>query len=578
MYKLLLCIRYLKTRYIALACIVSVMLGVATMIVVNSVMAGFSTEMRDRLHNFLSDIVIESRGTEGIPNADVQMDRVREAAGEYIAAMTPTIEIPGMMTFTDPWSGETFTQPVQIQGIDPAGKASVGPLHDYLDSFNPVIEDGKTVREPLRNPGDSVGWELTSAGMEHRRRNQERRRMYLREIQSLGDSLLPGRKPSGTASDSPDFDTQPAPQQPGSAAAPQEAAPSDAPAAVPDAAAPEFDSLLTQPPEQSPEPSSEPSPEPSGEVNDMPGDSTGGNVFLADQQPQDSIREEPLETRVYIGEGLVSFQVRDEETGRTRKVMMVQPGDDVIFSTVTAKRPPEVTKFQATVVDSFRSGMGEYDGSIVLMNLESLQKNRGMHRNNAITSIHIKLHDYANAPQVLKALEQAFEPGMVSIRTWEEKQGLLLSAVEVETAILNVLLFMIIAVAGFGILAIFYMIVVEKTRDIGILKSLGASSSGVMSIFLSYGLGLGFVGSSAGVVLGLLFVRYINEIEDVLSWITGRKVFDEKIYYFFEIPTSVNPWMVFWVAAGATGIAVLASILPARRAARLHPVRALRFE
>ena len=84
---------------------------------------------------------------------------------------------------------------------------------------------------------------------------------------------------------------------------------------------------------------------------------------------------------------------------------------------------------------------------------------------------------------------------MVSVSTWEAKQGLLLSAVEVETAILNVLLFMIIAVAGFGILAIFFMIVVEKTRDIGILKSLGASSNGVMSIFLSYGLGLGVVGS-----------------------------------------------------------------------------------
>jgi lipoprotein-releasing system permease protein len=586
MYKLLLCIRYLKTRYIALACIVSVMLGVATMIVVNSVMAGFSTEMRDRLHNFLSDIVIESRGTEGIPDADAQMERVRKAAGEYIAAMTPTIEIPGMMTFTDPWSGETFTQPVQIQGIDPAGKASVGPLHDYLDSFNPVIEEGKTVREPLRNPSDTVGWELTSAGMEHRRKNQERRRMYLREIQSLGNSLMPGRQPSSTATESPDFDGQPDSPQPGSAPAAPAAAPGETPAAEPAAdtaaAAPEFDSLLAapseQPVEQSPEQPPEPSPAASPEADDMPGNATGGNVFLADQQPEDSIREEPLETRVYIGEGLVSFQVRDEETGRTRKVMMVQPGDDVIFSTVTAGRPPEVTKFQATVVDSFRSGMGEYDGSIVLMNLESLQKNRGMHRNNAITSIHIKLHDYASAPQVLKALEQAFEPGLVSIRTWEEKQGLLLSAVEVETAILNVLLFMIIAVAGFGILAIFYMIVVEKTRDIGILKSLGASSSGVMSIFLSYGLGLGFVGSSAGVVLGLLFVRYINEIEDVLSWITGRKVFDEKIYYFFEIPTSVNPWMVFWVAAGATGIAVLASILPARRAARLHPVRALRFE
>ena len=74
------------------------------------------------------------------------------------------------------------------------------------------------------------------------------------------------------------------------------------------------------------------------------------------------------------------------------------------------------------------------------------------------------------------------------------------------------LLFLIIAVAGFGILAIFYMIVVEKTRDIGILKSLGASGRGVMGIFLAYGLSLGMVGSGVGMVAGLLFVRYINEI------------------------------------------------------------------
>ncbi len=99
----------------------------------------------------------------------------------------------------------------------------------------------------------------------------------------------------------------------------------------------------------------------------------------------------------------------------------------------------------------------------------------------------------------------------------------LLPAVEVESAILNVLLFLIIAVAGFGILAIFYMIVVEKTRDIGVLKALGASSRGVMSIFLTYGLSLGVVGSGVGVILGLLFVHYINEIEGVLSWLTGHE-------------------------------------------------------
>ena len=73
-------------------------------------------------------------------------------------------------------------------------------------------------------------------------------------------------------------------------------------------------------------------------------------------------------------------------------------------------------------------------------------------------------------------------------------------------------------------------------------------------------------------------MQYINQIEDGISWLTGHKVFDEKIYYFFEIPTRVNPMMVVWVALGAIAIAVLASILPARRASRLRPVEALRYE
>jgi lipoprotein-releasing system permease protein len=84
--------------------------------------------------------------------------------------------------------------------------------------------------------------------------------------------------------------------------------------------------------------------------------------------------------------------------------------------------------------------------------------------------VQIKLKDYDNAPEVVKRLQAVFPPGRYTVRTWEQKQGPLLAAVDVESAILNVLLFLIIAVAGFGILAIFFMIVVEKTRDIGILK------------------------------------------------------------------------------------------------------------
>jgi lipoprotein-releasing system permease protein len=150
--------------------------------------------------------------------------------------------------------------------------------------------------------------------------------------------------------------------------------------------------------------------------------------------------------------------------------------------------------------------------------------------------------------------------------------------VQMETAVLNVLLFMIIAVAGFGILAIFFMIVVEKTRDIGILKSLGASGWGVMGIFLSYGLSLGIVGAGVGTIGGLLFVDNINEIADLLGKVTGQPVFDPSVYYFYKIPTIVEPLTVAWIASGAVLIAVMASVLPARRAATLHPVRALRYE
>jgi len=532
MYKLLLCVRYLRTKYIALACIISVMLGVATMIVVNSVMAGFTTEMRDRLHNFIADIVIESRSMSGVENARAQMELVEGAAGQYIAAMTPTIEIPGMISFRDPYTGESYTSAVQIQGIDPEGKSSVGPLRDYLDSFNPVIEDGVVIREALRSRETPVAWELTPEAAEYRKAVLEQRSLYLPEEPSV-DEMVPVAADATKETAAPEFDSE---------SAANETPPAED-AVIKDGII--QDSFLNELPEP-------------------PIEST--------------VRTEPFPARIFLGEGLVSFQAKNPETGKLEKVMMVNPGDDVIVSTVTAGRPPEPVRINATVVDMFRSGMNEYDTSIVLMNINELQKSRGMHLDNSITSIHIKLKDYADAPKVIAALERSFPPGQVSIKTWEEKQGLLLSAVEVETAILNVLLFLIITVAGFGILAIFYMIVVEKTRDIGILKSLGASSNGVMSIFLSYGLGLGIVGSLAGVAIGLLFVRYINQIEDGLSWITGRKVFDEKIYYFFEIPTSVSPMMVIAVAFGAISIAVLASILPARRAARLHPVRALRFE
>ena len=555
MYKLLLCERYLKTRFIALASVISVMLGVATMIVVNSVMSGFATQMKDRIHGLLADIIVETHSYDGVDNPERQMALARQAAGHYIEAMTPTVEIYGMMNFY--YAGQWITRPVTLLGIDPKGKSEVGPLKDYLESYQIAAKNGKAVHDHNQTPT----WELTGDSLKYR---QDKTRIMLEQQAWMQDeSKIFGSTSSFARLDDDGVKLE---------STPSTAEPS-----------------LTSEPNSIVQTSMEEGRE-KANSNPWLAASQGQKLDFSNPfgesesaSPAETVDPAaPLAARVYVGKGLISYPYKNPETGEMETFMMAQPGDDIKLSTITAGRPPQPAHFSATIVDIFKSGMSEYDSNLVMCNLEELQRVRGMlveqTGQRAISAIQIKLKNYADAPVVIKLLQNAFPSHQFSVKTWEQKQGPLLAAVEVESAILNVLLFLIIAVAGFGILAIFYMIVVEKTRDIGIMKALGASSSGVMSIFLSYGLALGIVGSGVGVVLGLLFVEYINVIEGWITALTGRKVFDETIYYFPEIPTVVSASMVFWVAFGAVTIAVLASVLPARRASRLHPVRALRYE
>jgi lipoprotein-releasing system permease protein len=260
----------------------------------------------------------------------------------------------------------------------------------------------------------------------------------------------------------------------------------------------------------------------------------------------------------------------------SRDIRVLDPGEEVVLTTISGQKFSAVS-FRCAVVDYIKTEMSEYDANYVYMALEDLQHLRTMQ--DRATSLQIKLKDYGNyqhARGVANVLQKMFPACQVS--TWQDKQGPLLAAISVEKSILNVLLFLIVGVAGFGILAIFSMIVVEKTRDIGILKALGASNGGVMKIFLGYGMLLGLVGACLGTGLGLTFTIYINEIEKFLARVTGQDIFPRSVYYFDKIPTDIQPTSVLLVNVGAVLIAVLFSVLPALRAALLHPVRALRYE
>jgi lipoprotein-releasing system permease protein len=471
MYKLLLGWRYLKTRYLAMACIVSVMLGVATLIVVNSVMSGFSTKLRDRLHERMSDVVIEAQGMEGFAEPQSKMARIRHHPflGSRVKAMAATLEVFAMLQYTYP-NGDPVTKPVKLVGIDPKEQNLIGGFKEFLvdpaNRVDPKFDLPEDVRERFKAREQ---WQIEQ-------RNRQ-------------EPAVPGDLPP-------------------------------------------------------------PAPVPS---------------------------EIKIPQGVIIGNLIASFRYRSPKVPEQFvEKYVIEKGDSVVLTTVGGQKLTPVYD-RLVVVDYFKSEMSDYDANYVFVPLDYLQHLRTME--NRVTSIQIKLKDYdADAEQVQKTLAEMFATEPVQVSTWEGKQGALLAAINIEKGILNVLLFLIIAVAGFGILAIFSMIVTEKTRDIGILKALGASSGGVMKIFLGYGLLLGLVGASLGSLLGVWLTNNINEVEGWLGRLTGKKLFDPSVYYFTEIPTDIRVETVLMVNIGAVLIAVLFSVLPALRAAMLHPVRALRYE
>ncbi|MEC7980060.1 MAG: FtsX-like permease family protein [Planctomycetota bacterium] len=543
MYKLMLAWRYLRTRYIALASIVSVTLGVATLVVVNSVMSGFTHEMHKRLHGILSDMELMSPGLGEIYEPRAHIEEIRRALDEDLEALSAVVRVPALLHQTV--NGRMITQQIILMGID-------DQTYSHVSDFTPYLLNEQNRKQPdfqLKKGGydgrlGEVGWPYRTQKAEFER---EQRRLLEEAYGSKVTQAQPEVRAEGQKES--EFAFVPIPVSP---------------------------PVLSTDDE-------------SGNPQQAAGDLVmpqGADPFKAVRESEHTQIFDPATQQhpgIILGMALANRKFRDPETGDVRDVYINVPGDDIQITLPTGGSPPRPTFALCTVVDFYESKMHEYDSTLAFMPLSELQKIRqmfGPDGEGTVSSIQIKLKPGADLEAAKEKLVAMFPPDIYpyQIQTWKDVQRPLLAAVQLEITILNILLFLIIAVAGFGILATFFMIVVEKTKDIGILKALGAPSRGVMSIFLSYGLSLGFVGAGAGIVLGLLFVSNINEIAGLVERLTGREVFDPTIYYFSEIPTIIDPYTVVWIAVGAMGIAVLASVLPARHAAKLHPVEALRYE
>jgi lipoprotein-releasing system permease protein len=592
MYKLLLSWRYLKTRFIALASIVSVTLGVATLIVVNSVMSGFVEQMKSRLHGILSDVEIAAPLLGEIPYPEEHVRIIKEVIGDDLESLTCVVRNPALLSFD--FHGRPWTQQVMLLGVDDETFGKVTDFEPYLTNAIKRAEFSFRLEEEGYDAlVDESGWPYRRKKVSERRaleallnerasHNELTASNYVRQLEHA-KHMQPKIAAEATSHSSGEK-------------APSSTGTGETPAFTPlPPVAPDFDAIhrarsAGDPRNTQPQLAARPS-EQQDEFASATGDQSAQfspfdphahlRPRLSPEEMFDPYRDQ--HTGIILGIAISSRKFAKED-GTIMDIHMVRPGDDVqiMFPTVGANAKP--VSENCTVVDFYSSNMHEYDSTFAFMPLSELQRIRGMvdpvTQDASVSAIQIKLREGADLNQVRDKLIARFPPSQVpyDIHTWLDTQAPLLSAVNMELTILNILLFLIIAVAGFGILATFFMIVVEKTKDIGILKALGAPSRGVMSIFLGYGMSLGTVGTGAGILLGLLFLRYINEIADLVALVTGQEVFDPTIYYFSEIPTIVSPWMVVWVGFGAILIAVLASVLPALRAARLHPVEALRYE
>jgi ABC-type lipoprotein release transport system permease subunit len=165
-----------------------------------------------------------------------------------------------------------------------------------------------------------------------------------------------------------------------------------------------------------------------------------------------------------------------------------------------------------------------------------------------------------------------------TVQTWQDQNSVFLEAVGMERFLMALIVSLILVVAEFLIFTIVTTIVAERRRDIGILKAVGFTRTQICKVFLTVGMAVGTIGAALGVGGGLLFVANINGIRELLKNALGFDPFPADVYYFSEIPTRVTPLVIILTAAGAILCALLFSLLPALRAARMDPVQTLQFE
>jgi len=260
------------------------------------------------------------------------------------------------------------------------------------------------------------------------------------------------------------------------------------------------------------------------------------------------------------------------------KHLSVSIDDDIqVISPLGTMTPmgmmPKMKRFRVKGI--FYSGMYEFDIKNAYVSIESAQKFLSM--GDRVTGIAIKTNDIYKVREIGSEIRQRM--GFPFWTTdWMEMNRNLFSALRLEKIIMFIILMLIVLVAAFNIISTLIMVVMEKNKDIAILKSMGASSRSILKIFVIEGGVIGVVGTTLGVILGLLIAFNLEQITEFVENLFGFKILPSDVYYIDKFPSQVNHLDVGWIIIIAIGISLLATLYPSWRASKLDPAEALRYE
>ena len=209
--------------------------------------------------------------------------------------------------------------------------------------------------------------------------------------------------------------------------------------------------------------------------------------------------------------------------------------------------------------------------------IDLVQAQKFLELQGVVSGVELEVDGFDQARPVAKTLRSEYR-FPYSVRSWEDMFGSFLAALNLEKLGLFIVLAIIVLVAAFNIATTLIMVVMEKHRDIAILRSMGATSRSIMKIFILEGLIIGTLGTLLGTLLGLLLAKNADPIIKGLERLLNVRIFDQSVYGMDRFPSVVNPADVIAVVTVAMSISLLATIYPAWRASRMDPAEALRYE